>query len=147
MKPSEIRLELLQQHDQIRVIMEVTKTIAESISAGRPRRGDLSGCVLRLADAVRAHNCREEALLLDFIPSVDAWGGAREAIMRKEHIQEHARLDVALRGIPLASPDLAAFGVVALIRLMREHMDREEAAFLGEDVLRDDVVVANQTDG
>ena len=143
MKPSEIRRELLQQHAQIRVMSEVAQTVA--------RRGsgpdELRACVVRLADAMRSHNEREEALLRDLIPSVDAWGTARAAIMTDEHVLEHARLDAALRGIPSASRPLAAAGVIALSHLLREHMDREENAFLCEDVLRDDVVIANQSGG
>ena len=147
MKPSEIRRELLEQHANIRIMMEVTQTIAEGARLGLPARGDLRGCVVLLADALRSHNLREEELLRDLIALVDAWGGARANIMRDEHVQEHARLDAALLGIPLAPPGVAAVGVVALVRLLREHMDREEGTFLCEDVLRDDVVVLDQADG
>ena len=147
MKPSEIRGELLHQHAQIRIMMEVTLTIAKGAGLGAPGRGDLHGCIVRLAEALRAHNQREEALLRDVIPSVDAWGPARAAIMTEEHKREHDRLDVALLGIPCAPVELAAAGIVALVGLIRQHMDREEAAFLGEDVLRDDVVVTNQSGG
>jgi hypothetical protein len=67
--------------------------------------------------------------------------------MMDEHLREHARLNAALRGIPAASGPVAAAGVIALSHLIREHMDREEKAFFGEDVLRDDIVVANQSGG
>jgi Hemerythrin HHE cation binding domain len=147
MKPSEIRGELLQQHARIRTMMDVTLTIARGVSVGAPGRGDLQGCVLRLADALRTHNRREEELLREFIRSVDAWGPARAAIMAEEHKREHERLDAALLGVPRAPIEFAAAGIVALIALIRQHMDREEEAFLGEDVLRDDVIVTNQSGG
>ena len=147
MKPSEIRGELLQQHAQIRVMMDVTLTIAKGTRVGAPDGGDLQGCLVRLADAVRTHNLREEALLRDLIPSVDAWGPARAAIMIAEHMKEHERLHAALLGVPCTPVEFAAAGIVALVELIREHLDREEAAFLGEDVLRDDLVVANQSGG
>ena len=147
MKPSEIRGELLHQHAQIRIMMDVTLTIAKSARVGAPGRGDLQGCLVRLADALRTHNQREEALLRDLIPSVDAWGPARAGIMNEEHTREHARLDAALLGVPRTPVEFAAAGIVALVGLIREHTDREEAAFLGEDVLRDDFIVANQADG
>ena len=147
MKPSEIRRELLQQHAEIRIMMEVTLTIAKGTRVGVPDRGDLPDCVVRLADALRAHNQREEALLRDLILSVDAWGPARAAIMTEEHEKEHERLNAALLGVPRTPIEFAAAGVIALVALIRQHMDREEAAFLGEDVLRDDVVVTNQSDG
>ena len=147
MKPSEIRGELLRQHAQIRIMMDVTLTIAKGARLGAPGRGDLQGCLVRLADALRTHNQREEALLRDIIPSVDAWGPARAAIMTEEHKREHDRLDAALLGIPCTPVEFGAAGIVALVDLIRQHMDREEAAFLGEDVLRDDIVVTNQSGG
>jgi len=147
MKPSEIRGELLDQHRQIRALMDVALTVAEAARVGAPGRCDVQECVVRLADALRSHNQREEALLRDLITSVDAWGSARAAIMTEEHAREHDRLDAALLGVPFTPIEFAAAGIVALVGLIREHMDREEAAFLGEDVLRDDFVVANQSDG
>jgi hemerythrin HHE cation binding domain-containing protein len=147
MKPSEARCELLEQHAQIRIMLDVMLTMAKGARVGAPGRSDLQGSVVRLAEALRTHNQREEELLRDFIPSVDAWGPARAAIMTEEHKGEHDRLDAALSGVPRTPIEFAAAGIVALVALIRQHMDREEAAFLGEDVLRDDVVVTNQSSG
>jgi hypothetical protein len=147
MKPSEIRGELLREHAQIRLMLDVTLTFAEVLHVDAPGCDDLREHLVRLADAIRTHNLREEALLRDLIPSVDAWGPARVAVMVEEHIQEHERLYAALLGIPGTPAEFAVAGVGALVRLIGEHMDREEVAFLGEDVLRDDLVVANQCDG
>ena len=146
MKPSEIRRELLRQHAEIRVIMDVTLTITNGVRAGTGR-GDVHASLIRLADAFSTHNSREEALLRELIPSVDAWGPVRAEIMIEEHVQEHARIRAALLGIPFMPIEFAVAGIVALIELIRQHMDREEATFLGDDVLHDDVVVQNQTGG
>jgi len=147
MKPSEIREDLLREHAQIRVMMEVTLTLAEVSHVDAPYGDSLQEHLVRLTDAMRAHNLHEEALLRDLIPAVDAWGTARAAIMFEAHTQEHERLYAALVGIPCTPAEFATAGVAALVDLICEHMDREEAAFLGEDVLRDDLVVANQSDG
>jgi hypothetical protein len=147
MKPSEIRRELLAQHQQIRIMTEVTQTIAERARNGVEGPGDLEKCILRLDEAVRAHNAREEELLRDLVRSGDAWGAARLAVMDDEHTHAHERLQAAIRGIPALSPGLAGVGVVAMVRLLREHMDREEAAFLNADVLNDDLVATEQSDG
>lgn len=56
MKPSEIRRELLHQHAQIRIMMDVTLTIATGARFSAPGRSDLQDCVVRLADALRTHN-------------------------------------------------------------------------------------------
>jgi hypothetical protein len=147
MKPSEIRGVLLREHAQIRVMLDVTLTFAEVSQVDAPDGDSLREHLVRLTDAMRAHNLHEEALLRDLIPAVDAWGTARAAIMFEQHNQEHERLYAALLGIPCTPAECAAAGVAALVDLIGEHMDREEAAFLGEDILRDDLVVANQSDG
>jgi len=146
LKASEIRQELIREHAEIRVMMEVTLTIAKGARAGSPG-GDIHGCLVRLAKALRRHNLREQALLRDLISSVDAWGPVRAEIMTQGHIEEHARIDAALLGIPFTPVEFAASGIAALIDVIREHMDREETAFLNEDVLRDDIVVTNQSGG
>jgi hypothetical protein len=81
------------------------------------------------------------------ILGVDAWGPVREAIMAAEHVKEHERLQTALRALPSTSLDFAVAGVVALVALLRGHMDKEESAFLNDGVLGDDVVVADQSGG
>jgi hypothetical protein len=147
MKPSEIREELLRQHAEIRIMTEVTLTSAKGVLDGIPGRGNLHHGIMQLADAVHSHNLREEELLGEVIPSVDAWGTARAEIMTEQHVEEHARLNSVLRGISSAPLHAMATEVLELVRIIREHMDREEASFLGEDVLRDDIVVTDPSDG
>jgi hypothetical protein len=142
MTPSEVRNELLSQHAQIRVMLEVTRAVAQTTRAGDPRAS-----LLRLADALRVHNRREEELLKDLVLSADAWGATRAAIMTEEHIQEHAQLCEALLEVPYTPVELSVSPILAVIDSIREHMDREEKTFLNEDVLHDDVVIANQSDG
>ncbi len=129
MKPSEIRGELLKEQAQIRTMLDVTLTFAERPRVDAPGCDDLQEHLVRLTDAIRMHNLREEALLRDLIPSVDAWGPARAAIMVEEHVREHERLYAALLGIPCTPAEFAAAGVAALVHLIGEHMDREEPPF------------------
>ena len=124
MKPSEIRGELLREHAQIRMMLDVTLTFAEVSHVEAPGCDSLREHLVRLTDAIRTHNLREEALLRDLIPSVDAWGPARAAIMVEEHVQEHERLYTALLGISRTPAEFAAAGVAALVYLIGEHMDR-----------------------
>jgi hypothetical protein len=125
-------------------MMAATRAVAEDAGSGA---GDPRASLLHLANALRTHNLREEALLKDIILSTDAWGAARAAIMTEAHVKEHARLCEALLEIPYAPVELARSAIAAVVDSIREHMDREEEAFLGEDVLRDDIVVANQSGG
>lgn len=147
MMPSEIRAELLRQHAEIRALMERTRTIAERASKGAPVDDDLRASLVQLADALRRHNLQEEALLGDIIPAVDAWGAARAEIMTEEHVREHAGLYAALLGTPCTPIEFAGAAIDSLLGAMAVHMAREEEAFLGEDVLRDDVVVVTQSGG
>lgn len=147
MKPSEIRAELLEQHRAIRTMMAATKVIAVRWRAGEGDGDELRESVFRLADRIRTHNLREEELLRDVIPHADAWGPARAEMMADEHIREHARLHTALLGMPFTTAEMAGAGIVALLALLREHMAREEAVFLCEDVLRDDLIIPDQSDG
>jgi hypothetical protein len=129
---------------------EIIQRIADSARKRGDGQGDLHGCILRLDEAVRAHNAREEELLRELVRSSDGWGDARLAIMDEEHVKAHDRLQAAIRGVPTLSPGIAGVGVVAMVRLLREHMDREEAVFLNAEVLNDDVVARveiEQSDG
>jgi hypothetical protein len=128
-------------------MMGETRLVAERARTGEPVRDTLRANISHLTEAVCRHNFREEQLLRDIIPAVDAWGAARASIMVEEHVQEHDQLCAALLGIPCTPDEFAGAGVSALLDLMLEHMDREEATFLGDDVLRDDAVVANQFAG
>jgi hypothetical protein len=147
MSASEIRTELLEQHAHIRRMMDATRVAAVRASAGECDGDELRASLVALADAVRTHNLREELLLRDVIPSVDAWGPTRAAIMTESHIKEHDRLFTALLGFRSTPVDIAGAGIIALIALLRDHMDHEEAIFLREDVLRDDIVMSDQSAG
>jgi hypothetical protein len=146
-KPSEIRTELLRQHESIRALLAATRACAKQSRAGLPAAADLKAVLLELYNEVCAHNFNEEALLRDVLWRADVWGPARAAFMTAEHLEEHTRLRTALHAVPTAPPELAGQGVVALVDWIGDHMDREEVAFLGADVLCDDVIVSDQSDG
>lgn len=111
-------------------------------------RGELRACLDRLSLLLRAHNGREEELLREILSTVDAWGPARAEIMGEQHVAEHAELSAILGDAKATSDTAIADGglVLALDRLL-EHMVREEKAFLGEDVLRDDSIDVDQFSG
>jgi hypothetical protein len=147
MRPSEIRAELLGQHATLREMIEETRSVAERARRGAPVRVDLRVRMTLLADAVRRHNLHEEAVLEDIMPTIDAWGPERSSILVREHAQEHEELYAALIGIPFTVDEFAGAGVDSLLNLLLKHMEREEKAFLGEEVLRDDAVVTDQSSG
>ena len=77
MKPSEIRTELIAQHEAVRSMARRTGELVARMKSGEAVRVGLGKALGELADAMRAHNEREEALLREIIPTVDAWGPAR----------------------------------------------------------------------
>ena len=147
MTPSQIRSELLKDHERLRTMMDEARKLAARASSGEPVIDELRQTVALLADVLRAHNVREEELLGGFIRSVDAWGPVRAEIMTEEHAQEHEEFFAALLGVQTTPVEFAGAGVMLLLDRILQHMACEEDAFLSEDVLRDDLVVTDSFGG
>lgn len=141
MSASKIRTELLGQHGEIRARADEVRTAMDELRMGSASRDLLRAALAKLADSVRKHNTREEELLKDVIPHVDAWGPARAEVMVEEHGKEHQEIYAALVEAGATPDSNAAIGIVAkLLERMQEHMAIEEKILLSEDVLRDDLV-------
>lgn len=130
MKPSEIRRELLDQHAEIHRRLEIAR-LAE------PK--DLHGALVRLADVLRVHNLREEELMTEIFPQLDAWGMIRAEVMVGEHLEEHRELwEAVLDTSEATEPDVTASRTRELCERIHAHMLREEKVFLNDDVLSDE---------
>jgi hypothetical protein len=147
MSPSEIRMELLGQHAQMRSMIQRAGGLVARLRAGEPVRLELQMALGSLANTARVHNDREEALLRDVIPTVDAWGPARAEVMLDQHRLEHRALHAALQSSLNDDDAVACVSAAELLAHMLEHMKREEEAFLTEEVLRDDTVITNYFGG
>jgi hypothetical protein len=140
MKPTEIRAELLAQHNAIR---EQVDAVRRALQGGG--RDALRSALAKLGDLVRGHNRREEELLRGILPTVDAWGPARTEIMLEEHVKEHGALyDAVMKAS--ASDDASGF-VPGLLTGLLDHMAHEEKIFLSEEVLSDDAIVRDYFGG
>ena len=148
MNRNEIRSELLEQHAKLRVMVEAARRSVGHADESEAGRDELRACMDHLSLGLRAHNGREEELLRGILLTVDAWGPVRAEIMGERHLAEHAELSAILVDAKATSDTAIADGglVLALDRLL-EHMSREEKAFLGEDVLRDDNIDVDQFSG
>jgi DUF438 domain-containing protein len=131
MKPSEIRKELLGQHAELRRKMESARRSATA--------RELHRALVEISELLRSHNLREEELMTDVFPTLDAWGMIRAEVMVGEHIDEHRELWETLLATT-ATSDAAAARRKAneLFDRVLEHMEREEKVFLTEEVLSDD---------
>ncbi len=148
MTPSQIRDELLSQHQGLRGRLEVTRAVVERWAKGEVPQAHVRTELAGLSDALRNHNLVEERTLRELIRSVDAWGPVRVEIMDEAHIGEHRDLFDALHAMSLAdSPHEAAQELERFRTRLLQHMDKEEAGFLNASVLRDDVVAIDAQDG
>jgi hemerythrin len=144
MKASEIRTELLQQHADLRAQVEEIKRSLTSEPTSSAREA-LRALLVRLAGAVRRHNRKEEDLLRDVLPTVDAWGPARTEIMLEEHVKEHETIYAALVDAGTAEDVRGRVG--ELLSRMLEHMAHEEESILTEEVLTDEAIVRDYFGG
>jgi hypothetical protein len=147
MNPIEIRSELLRQHRRLHGLMAATRACAKQWRAGLPMASDLRASLAELSTQLCLHHLEEEALLRDLLVNGHVSGADDAATLCEAHVQEHARLSAALKAIDSTPTELAGVGVVALVDWIGQHMDREEAVFLAEDVFLDDTVVRPPSEG
>jgi hypothetical protein len=148
MNPSEVRGELLEQHAKLRGMIGEVRRAVRCAHESEAMRRELGACIAGLSLALRMHNHREEELLRGILVTVDAWGPVRAEIMSEQHVAEHVELCGVLLDANVTSHRAVRDGVLdAGLDRVLEHMAREEIAFLGEDVLRDDSVVVQQFSG
>ncbi len=141
MKPSEIRDELLSQHESIRGHVVAARLATIRWSLGEVPWSHVHDELSALLEALRAHNLLEERALRELIRSGDGWGPMREKIMDDAHVSEHREIHDALvrmRTVHPASEATREFEAFAM-RLFG-HMAWEEKSFLNAEVLRDDRV-------
>lgn len=68
---TEIRKELMDQHASLKLLAAKVRDLAERPS-GAASRDRLSGILHELGDGIDAHNAREEHLLGEALPTLDA---------------------------------------------------------------------------
>jgi hypothetical protein len=146
--PSQIREELLSQHEGLRQRLESTRAVVDRWANGEVQQAQVRAELAGLSDALRTHNLVEERTLRELIRNVDAWGPVRVEIMDESHIDEHRDLFDALHVISLAQDGREALAELERFRgRLLGHMEREEAGFLNASVLRDDQVVIDAQGG
>ncbi len=141
MKPSQIRDELLSQHQGLRRHLDAARLVADRWARGEATRDEVRDELGILAEALLQHNAREEKALRDLIRTVDAWGPAREEIMDESHVREHRDLHDAIVRTSMANePGATGRDLEKFCARLLDHMSHEEKGFLNATVLRDDDV-------
>ena len=135
MKLSEIRDQLMSEHDGLRA--EIARLRAE-VEKGEGGSAGLGEALTRLAESLRTHNEHEESLMRNVLPTNDAWGPVRNEILLEEHEAEHGDIVSSLMVSLEQGPAASSAKVLAVLERLVAHMDREEKIFLGKELLSDD---------
>jgi hypothetical protein len=147
MTPNEIRAELLEQHAELRKMVDRARPCSDPACHDGLTVQDHLREMRLLAYAVQRHNQREEHLLRDLLLTVDAWAQARAEVMTDEHVREHEAFYRGLLATPGAPFELAKGDINRVLDALLNHMDHEEQAFLNDRVLRDDFVAVESFGG
>src|SRR5687767_12406630 len=104
MRLSEIRNELLREHQEIRRLARETLEVVERGPLCEPEvRGALQERLPERETTLWNHNRHEEELLDDVLPTVDAWGPQRAQRMSAHHSVEYEEALEALAEARLES--------------------------------------------
>ena len=147
MTPSEICAELLEQHAELRRMVDRARPCSDPACHDALTVQDRLREMRLLAYAVQRHNQREELLLRDLLLTVDAWAQARAEVMTDEHVREHEAFYRGLLATPGVAFEFAKGDVDRVLDALLSHMAHEEQAFLNDRVLRDDFVAVAQFGG
>ena len=133
MRLSEIRSELLREHQHIRSLALETLGLAEQVARREPTlQPALRERLAALETTVWSHNQREEALLDHVLPTVDAWGPERAARMCERHSLEY---EATFEAVANARTPADAARTCEILASLLEQIDREEEEFLCDAVL------------
>jgi hypothetical protein len=147
MTPNEIRAELLEQHAELRRMVDRARPCSDPACHDGLTVQDRLREMRLLAYAVQRHNQREELLLRDPLLTVDAWAQARAEVMTDEHVREHEAFYQELLTTPGVAFEFAKGDVDRVLDALLSHMAHEEHAFLNDRLLCDDVVAVEQFGG
>jgi hypothetical protein len=147
--PAEVRARTIAQHTSLRLALADLRAAAMRMKDEGEGEEHLRAETLRLATQFEEHLRFEERHLVPLLPSLDAWGPARLGHLHAEHARQREQIGVfvqACRGegcLDRAFPELVGLLVLELL----EDMAIEEELLLHPDLLRDDIVAIDQTDG
>lgn len=149
MRPSAVKQRIVAEHQAMRGELEGLERLAE-----RLERGDQTA-VPEAAAAGRAmfrnlvdHIDLEDAILAPALREADAWGDVRADTLLKHHAEQRAALDDLATNTPDdMDPAPLAFVIRSFIDEVRKDMHHEEQALLDRDVLREDLIGIDVSDG
>jgi hypothetical protein len=139
---------ILQQHQWIRVVLERGGAAANARLEGEASGESVTAAIAELQSAMTAHLAFEESVLLPLLRDDLPLGPERANRLLDEHVRQRRMLD-ALLAEARAQPELATLAakLAFLTDWLYADMIEEERSLLNPDVVRDDLVVIDQSCG
>lgn len=143
MQPSEVRKRVLQDHEQLRTRVERMEALARGVIAGDADRArELRDCAEALLGRLAEHMRWEDLYLAPALEDADAWGPERAMLLAEDHREQRVVLSDLIDR--LTDPTETAGDLATLLLKWSAHLHRdmedEEACFVNERILRDDVI-------
>jgi iron-sulfur cluster repair protein YtfE (RIC family) len=146
--PSQVRIHISGEHKQLRKSLVSLQSLARTVSLDEEETAALCTMLRGFIATFERHLESEETLLLPLVEQLDAWGPMRAAHMRGEHFMQRSLLqEMYEKAGRVANPLAFAIEVDALVLQILADMRDEEAALLGPETLRDDLITIDQTCG
>jgi Hemerythrin HHE cation binding domain len=143
------RRSILVQHGRIRTLLAHAREVAERALDQEPLPPDAVACAIGDIHATLEIHLRfEEKVLVDILSDDLPLGPLRAQRLREEHAEQRATL-TGIHNEAKAAPELPmlAAKLAFLTRWLLDDMDEEERTLLTLDVLRDDLIAIDQSDG
>ena len=142
MRASEVRDEILAEHELIRAVLGAVDRLAKALEAGRGEVDELREQALVLHRRLRAHLDFEDDFLVPAVREADAWGEERARQLGEDHTEQRELLEYVLRQLVDRDrvPLLLCRTMRSFVEVVLEDMAHEESGLLRDDILRDDVV-------
>jgi hypothetical protein len=140
---------ILWQHRRIRSLLEKSRAIADDALDGTAQPSDaVASAIGDIRATLEIHLAFEEAVLLPLLRDDLPIGPQRADRLLDEHVRQRAML-ATLHGEATAHPELPTLAVklAFLASWLLADMAEEEQSLLVPDVVRDDIVVVDQTSG
>jgi len=143
------RQSILSQHEHLRALLERAREVAEAALDGRPPSPDaVASAIGDIRTTMEVHLTFEEKVLLPLLRDDLPVGPERADRLLDEHARQRqtlATLHQEARAFP-ELPTLAA-KLAFLASWLLADMAEEEHALLNPDVIRDDIIVIDQSSG
>jgi hypothetical protein len=140
---------ILWQHRRIRSLLERSRAVADAALDGEAPAADaVASAIGDIRATLDVHLAYEESVLLPLLRDDLPIGPQRAERLLDEHVRQRAML-AALHGEAAAHPELPTLAVklAFLASWLLADMVEEENSLLVPDVIRDDIVVIDQSSG